>query len=210
MDHQAEHLSGYEKFNENDELFMKEAFKEAQLALDRGEVPIGCVFIKDAKTILTRGGNETNARSDATRHAELVALEKIDAENEEGLDLYVTIEPCIMCAEALILTKVKRVVYGAPNDKFGGCGSVLAVNNPDTFPNDSQKRSFQCESGLGAQEAVDLLRQFYMRSNAKAPHPRPDGMATRIAKRQNLKQSSSPSKQHEDGTTNIVDEEIVK
>ena len=175
-------LSGSDVFTEEDERFMNEAFNEARLALNRGEVPIGCVFVKNGK-IVARGGNETNEYCDATRHAEIVALERFDYQNEPDLDLYVTIEPCIMCAEALLIAKVRRVVYGAPNDKFGGCGSVLAVNDPQTFPKDTERRGFPCLSGLGSSEAVELLRQFYMRSNEKAPHPRPDGMAARTAKR---------------------------
>ena len=138
------------------------------------------------------GENETNATGDATRHAELVALERIEFEREEGLDLYVTVEPCIMCAEALISVNVARVVYGAPNEKFGGCGSVLSVHDPATFPNDDRHRGFNCVSGLGAREAVDLLRQFYMRGNEKAPRPRPDGMAQRVSKRMQQHDKSTP------------------
>ena len=188
-------LSGSELFSERDEGFMREAFVEARRALDRGEVPVGCVFVRpEENRILCGGGNETNATCDATRHAELVALAKVDYEREEGLDLYVTVEPCIMCAEALVGVRVRRIVYGAPNEKFGGCGSVLAVHSPSTFPRDDPSRHYPAvESGLGAKEAVDLLRQFYMRGNEKAPRPRPDNMAVRIAKRQQQKNSTSES-----------------
>jgi tRNA-specific adenosine deaminase 2 len=188
MSEKSTALSNQDKFSETDIKYMQLAFDEARKALNCGEVPIGCVLIQpETGRVIASGGNETNATSDATRHAEIVAIEFLMNNNllENGCDLYVTVEPCIMCAEALIGIKIRRVVYGSANEKFGGCGSVLSVHDSRTFPNDPLQRGFTCCSGLGNDEAIELLRQFYLRGNEKAPRPRPDGMAQRVAKRIN-------------------------
>ena len=178
----AKRLSGAEKFTEQDEYFMNEAFLVARDTLNQAEVPIGCVFVRNGSEIVARGGNETNITCDATRHAEMVALEKLN-NVAEGLDLYVTVEPCIMCASALALAKINSVTYGSANDKFGGCGSILSIHNPNTFPLCLDFVGFSSRAGLGNDEAVALLREFYMRGNEKAPNPRQDNMAQRTAKR---------------------------
>jgi len=112
------------------------------------------------------------------------------SEDISELELYVTVEPCIMCAGALANVKIKKVTFGCANDKFGGCGSVLAVHEESTFP-DINHLGFECRGGLGHEEAVELLREFYARENGKTPKPRPDGTARRVAKRKKKNRDSA-------------------
>lgn len=177
----SDDISGASEFQKEHSLFMKEALQQAQIALDNAEVPVGCVFVKDGQ-VRCRGRNETNDKCDASRHAELVAMESV-GNQVEGMDLYVTVEPCIMCAAALAAAKIRRVYYGADNDKFGGCGSVVSIHCRSTFPLEPSYPGFTCVKGLGKEEAIRLLRDFYMQENSRAPRPREDGMAARVAKR---------------------------
>lgn len=106
------------------ELFMREAFEQAELALASGEVPVGCVVVREGR-VVARGHNLGQCTRDATRHAETVALATL--EDARDCTLVVTLEPCIMCASVLRQRFVPRVVFGASNDRFGGCGSVANV-----------------------------------------------------------------------------------
>jgi len=185
----AARLSNAHLFTLQDEALMRVAFEEGRLALSRGEVPVGVVYARNGQ-VVARAGNETNQACDATRHAELVALEGLASCEIGDLELYVTVEPCIMCAGALANVKIKKVTFGCANDKFGGCGSVLAVHDAATFPDNADHLGFEARGGLGHEEAVELLREFYARENGKTPRPRPDGTARRVAKRR--KKSSPP------------------
>ncbi|KAI8977309.1 cytidine deaminase-like protein [Mycotypha africana] len=113
--------------------FMKEALIVAQEAYDNLEVPVGCVFVLDNKEIIARGSNKPNATYNATRHAEFEAIDDIlkqyDVETFSRIDLYVTVEPCVMCASALRQVGIRHVYYGCGNDKFGGNGSVFKINS---------------------------------------------------------------------------------
>lgn len=110
---------------------------KAERALSNGEVPVGCIFVHDGKNI-GEGSNEVNATKNATRHAEFVAIEQVRAyckandliERQVFKEavLYVTTEPCIMCATSLRLIGVRNVVFGCKNPRFGGCGSVLDIH----------------------------------------------------------------------------------
>lgn len=150
---------------EYSDAFMLEAFKEAESALLKGEVPVGAVFV-DIKSgqIVARGCNSVNATKNATRHAEINCIDSIlDLKiNPQDVVVYVNVEPCIMCAGALLNLQVAGVFYGCGNDRFGGCGSVLNVpsilNKPTPF-----------RGGFRAQEAVELLKQFYKGENPNAP-----------------------------------------
>src|SRR5439155_3572097 len=113
-----------------DEQAMQAALREARLAGEAGEVPIGCVIVHQG-TIVGRGHNQTETLQDATAHAEILAVGA--ASNALGTwrlgecTLYVTLEPCAMCAGAVVLARLGRLVYGAPDPKAGACGSVLDV-----------------------------------------------------------------------------------
>lgn len=99
-------------------------------ALENGEVPVGCLFVREGE-IIARAQNKTNEFMNATSHAEMVALKEMAADSSSlaNCDLYVTIEPCIMCAAALRQVGIRHVYFGAFNDKFGGNGSVLNLHN---------------------------------------------------------------------------------
>ncbi|KAK1922625.1 putative tRNA specific adenosine deaminase [Papiliotrema laurentii] len=158
---------------------MREALHMAEEALAAEEVPVGCVFVKDGQAI-ARARNRTNEWRNATLHAELEAIDHLLPTNPAPLSsitLYVTVEPCVMCASALRQIGIGRVIYGCGNDRFGGCGSVINVNSSemlDTHP------PFVAEGGFYREEAIMLLRRFYMSENQNAPNPK--RKATRVLK----------------------------
>ncbi|XP_064412086.1 tRNA-specific adenosine deaminase 2 isoform X2 [Latimeria chalumnae] len=143
----------------------------AKEALQNGEVPVGCLMVYNDE-ILGQGRNEVNETKNATRHAEMVAIDQVlEWCHQNGRDhagvfqrtvLYVTVEPCIMCASALRLLKIPLVVYGCRNDRFGGCGSVLNIP-ADELQNTGNP--FKCISGYRAEEAVEMLKTFYKQEN---------------------------------------------
>ncbi|GCB60729.1 hypothetical protein scyTo_0009224 [Scyliorhinus torazame] len=160
---------------EEQERWMERALGTAKEALENGEVPVGCLMVYHNE-ILGLGRNEVNETKNATRHAEMVAIDQVlewcrqkDKDREEVFEhtvLYVTVEPCIMCAAALRLLNIPLVVYGCQNERFGGCGSVLNI------PADDLKHSgapFQSIGGYRAEEAVELLKTFYKAENPNAP-----------------------------------------
>lgn len=160
--------------------FMKLALEQAKLALDSLEVPVGCVIVEDGKVIAS-GRNRTTETRNATRHAEMEAIDfLLEQWKKSGLSplevserfskcvLYVTCEPCIMCAAALSFLGIKEAYYGCANDKFGGCGSILSLH---TCAGVAQKKSFKCVGGIMASDAVSLLRSFYEQGNPNAPKP---------------------------------------
>lgn len=153
--------------------FMTLALGQAEKALDSAEVPVGCVLVHDGK-VIGAGHNFTNNSHNGTRHAELCAIDRILTEFPPGIfsstDLYVTVEPCIMCASALRQVGIRKVYFGAGNERFGGCGSVLAINR-DTA-NQSIGSSYDVIPNLKRKEAVLLLRQFYTKQNPTAPMPK--------------------------------------
>lgn len=152
------------------DVFMEAAFSEARLALAAGEVPVGCVFIYNSN-IIARGGNEVNATKNATRHAEFVCIDQVleycrlnnlDHSNIFPLiSVVVTVEPCIMCSAALHDLKVKEIIYGCANDRFGG---KTVVDVPQVV-----NYHLNIKGGLRAEEAMDLLKIFYKGENPSAP-----------------------------------------
>ena len=114
----------------NDKLFMQEALKEAKLAYDLNEVPVGCVIVKDNE-IIARAHNIRETSQLSTAHAEMIAIEKackkLKTWRLEDCDLYVTLEPCLMCSGAIINSRIMRVIYGALEPKFGAHKSLLNV-----------------------------------------------------------------------------------
>ena len=156
--------------------WMQKAHQLALDALQGGEVPVGCIFVYKEEIIAT-GRNEVNETKNATRHAELVAIDQVlelckvkkwDC-NEvfQSCVLYVTVEPCIMCAAALRNVRIPLVVYGCANERFGGCGSVLNIHKDDL--SQSQGPTFHCISGVLSEESVQLLKDFYRGENPNAP-----------------------------------------
>ena len=119
-----------EHFFPRDELYMRLALREAERALEHGDVPIGAVLVRDGE-VIAMAHNERELRQDPTAHAEIIALREaaVALGSWRVLDsaLYVTLEPCAMCAGAIVLARVPRVVFGAPDPKAGAAGSVLDV-----------------------------------------------------------------------------------
>ncbi len=111
--------------------FMNEALKEAQRGAESGEVPVGAVLVDEENRILAKTHNQPIGMKDPTAHAEVLALRNgaklLNNYRLTGTTLYVTIEPCIMCAGALVNARVKRLVFGAPDPKAGACGSLMNV-----------------------------------------------------------------------------------
>ncbi len=135
------------------------ALEQARGAAEHGDVPIGAVVVRD-DAVIGAGGNERELRSDPTAHAEILALrraaEAVGGWRVPEATLYVTLEPCAMCAGAIVLARIDRVVYAAPDPKAGAAGSVLEVLREPRL-----NHSPQVESGLLAAESATLLREFF-------------------------------------------------
>ena len=144
---------------ELDHQFMQQALDQAKLAAMAGEVPVGAVLVRDGK-IISRGFNQPIGNSDPSAHAEMIALRSA-AQLESnyrlpGTTLYVTLEPCIMCAGAMLHARVERVVFGATEPKTGAAGSVLNV-----FSEKQINHQTQVEGGIMDDECGQVLRDFF-------------------------------------------------
>jgi len=142
-----------------DEAWMAEALALAAGAAERGEVPVGAVVVKDG-AIVGRGGNGPIAASDPTAHAEIAALREagrvLGNYRLPGCDLYVTIEPCAMCAGAIMHARIARVVFGAPDPKTGACGSVINL-----FAEPRLNHHTRVTAGVRGGECGHLLSRFF-------------------------------------------------
>lgn len=158
---------------ETHQLFMRQAINVAEEALAEGETPVACVLVHQGK-VVARGMNDTNRSLNGTRHAEFLAisefLSKLPASSLKQTDLYVTVEPCIMCASALRQYGIRCVYFGCGNDRFGGNGSVLAVHSDKGLED-----GYASYGGIFRKEAIMLLRRFYIQENENAPNPRAKG-----------------------------------
>jgi len=142
-----------------DELFMEEALRAAQRALEAGEVPVGAVVVCGGK-IVGRGSNRNIADSDPSAHAEIVALREAGVAlgnyRLEACELFVTIEPCAMCAGALVQARLKRLIYGADDPKAGAIHSVMQVlNHP------SLNHRMEIRAGVLAGRCAEVLQEFF-------------------------------------------------
>ena len=138
---------------------MREALSLAAQAAQAGEVPVGAVLVQDGR-ILGRGSNHPIASHDTTAHAEIQALRQamqtLGNYRIPGTTLYVTLEPCVMCAGAIMHARVARVVFGASDPKTGACGSVV-----DLFAEERLNHHATVTGGLLAEECADQLRAFF-------------------------------------------------
>ena len=141
------------------EKYMKAAIKEAMKAQDIDEVPIGCVIVKDGK-IVARGHNKREKEQDATSHAELKTLQKackkLNSWRLVGCDIYVTLEPCLMCAGAIIQSRIENVYFGAYDPKGGAFGSsidILTANNINHHP--------KVTGGILEEECAIILKDYF-------------------------------------------------
>lgn len=143
----------------NKEKFMKEALKQAKKAYDKLEVPVGAVIVKDGK-IIARAYNQKEEKNDTTNHAEILAIKK--ASKKLGswrlidCDMYVTLEPCSMCAGALIQSRIRKVYIGASDEKTGACGSVLNLLEDYKF-----NHKVEIEKGVLQEECENILKDFF-------------------------------------------------
>jgi tRNA(adenine34) deaminase len=147
-----------------DSTWMREAIAEARAAADAGEVPIGAVIVHEGE-IIARGQNRVLRDSDPTSHAEIVAMRAaaqfLNNYRLPGCELYVTLEPCAMCAGAMIHARLARLVYAADDPKAGAVTSVLQVLNHPRL-----NHQMEVESGLLGDEAGELLREFFRQRRA--------------------------------------------
>lgn len=160
---------------EGDDHFIGEALRQARRAYAAEEVPVGAVIVR-AGRIIARAWNQVELLKDATAHAEMLALTQAQAAVGDwrltDCTLYVTKEPCPMCAGAIVHTRLERVVFGAPDPKAGAAGSAL---NLLQFP--SLNHHCLITSGVRLEECRDLLRQFFLEQRA-ASQPNPSGNDT--------------------------------
>lgn len=142
-----------------EEIFMKEALKEAKKAYNKLEVPVGAVIVEDGK-IIARAHNLKESKKCATKHAEILAIQKaskkIGAWRLTNCEMYVTLEPCSMCAGALIQARLKKVYIGTMDYKTGACGSVLNLLQDYKF-----NHKVECETGILKEECESLLQSFF-------------------------------------------------
>ena len=144
---------------DRDAALMDVALAEAAAAAAGGDVPIGAVIARDGE-ILARAGNERERALDPTAHAEILAIrraaEVLGGWRLPGTTLYVTLEPCAMCAGAIVLARIPRVVFATPDPKAGACGSVL-----DVLGEQRLNHRPEVASGIRAEQAAEQLREFF-------------------------------------------------
>lgn len=142
-----------------EEKFMKVAYKEALKALEKNEVPIGAVIVKEGK-VIARAHNLRESKQISTAHAEHLAIEKackkLKSWRLEGCDLYVTLEPCPMCAGTIILSRIENVYFGAGDPKGGCFGSLINFNDIKGF-----NHYPKIQDGILAEECAQLLKNFF-------------------------------------------------
>ena len=154
----------------NQEKFMKEALKEAIKASKKLEIPVGAVIVKDNK-VIARAHNVKETKKDTTKHAEIIAIQKasqkLDTWRLIDCEMYVTLEPCSMCAGAIINSRIKKIYIGTMDEKTGACGSVLNLLEDYTF-----NHKVELETGILKEECKKTLQDFFkklreMKKNGK-------------------------------------------
>jgi len=143
----------------DDERYMGLALEEARAAGAKGEVPVGCVVVHEGR-VIGRGHNLRETLNDPTAHAEMVALRQAAAARGrwrlDGAEVFCTVEPCCMCAGALVNARVARLVYGIADAKSGGCGSVFDIPREPRL-----NHRLQVQGGVLADQSLALLRDFF-------------------------------------------------
>jgi tRNA(adenine34) deaminase len=151
----------YSSTEQNDVRWMNLALTEAEEARGKDEVPVGAVIVLDGR-VIGRGHNQVETLNDPTAHAEIIAIGAagsfLGSWRLEDATMYVTLEPCAMCAGAIVLARLKRLVFGAGDPKAGACGSVM-----DVIGNASLNHKVSVESGVLQDEAALLLKEFFGR-----------------------------------------------
>jgi tRNA(adenine34) deaminase len=149
-----------------DEMFMVEAIRQAKMAAEADEVPVGAVIVHERK-IIARAHNQIETLKDPTAHAEMIAITQatnyLQSKWLQDCTLYVTIEPCSMCAGALVLSRMARICFGAEDPKTGACGSVINIAN-----HQSLNHRMEVEGGILTGECSAIISEFFQKKrNAK-------------------------------------------
>ena len=147
--------------------YMNVALEEAAKALERGEVPIGAVIVENFGNIVARAGNETRARLDPSAHAEVLAIREactvLKTERLVNCDIYVTLEPCAMCAALIANARIRRIYFAASDPKSGGIQQGARI-----FDRKQTHHVPEIYSGIGEEKAAELLRNFFSKKRFKA------------------------------------------
>ena len=147
--------------------YMDDALEEAAEALERGEVPVGAVIVEASGNIIARAGNETRARLDPSAHAEVLAIRKacntLKTDRLVNCDIYVTLEPCAMCAALIANARIRRIYFAASDPKSGGIQQGARV-----FEHKQTHHIPEIYSGIGEEKAAKLLRNFFAKKRLKA------------------------------------------
>jgi tRNA(adenine34) deaminase len=150
---------------DRDEKFMAAALRQAEKALARGDIPVGCVIVQDGK-IIARGHNLRELKNDPTAHAEIVALRKagrkLGSWRLNQAEVFVTCEPCAMCAGALVLARVRRVVYGCRDPKAGAVDTFFGIGRSPKL-----NHRFEVKSGVMEEQCQEQLSRFFKKLRAK-------------------------------------------
>ena len=159
MEARPKSVEKQEEKETNQKSFMKQALKEAEKAYNKLEVPVGAVIVKDGK-IIARAHNQKETKTDTTKHAEILAIQKASKKLKSwrliDCEMYVTLEPCSMCAGAIINSRIKKVYIGAMDEKTGAVGSVLNLFEDYTF-----NHKVEVEKGIMQKECENILKQFF-------------------------------------------------
>lgn len=138
---------------------MKEALKEAKKGLEIEEIPVGAVIVKDGK-IIARGYNKKELKKNAIKHAEIIAIEKASKKLENWrlneCEMYVTVEPCVMCAGAILSSRIKKIYIGTEDNRMGAVGSVLNLFEDYTF-----NHKVEYEKGILKDECEEIIKSFF-------------------------------------------------
>jgi tRNA(adenine34) deaminase len=155
-----------------DEQFMQLALDQAGIAQENGDVPIGVVIVHNGQ-VIAKAYNQREQLQDPTAHAEIISLTQAAAALENwhlhGCTMYVTLEPCCMCAGALVLARIDRLVYGCSDPKTGACGSLYNIVQDGRL-----NHRVEVTSGVLANECSQLLQQFFQKKRQETSQPKPD------------------------------------
>lgn len=141
------------------EIYMNYAYKEAERAFEKEEIPVGCIIVFQ-NTIIAKAHNQVESLKDPTAHAEIIAItaaaEYLQSKQLAGCDMYVTLEPCSMCAGAIVLSKIENLFFGAYDLKSGACGSILNITN-------NKYLNHKCSvlGGVWDEKCKEILRSFF-------------------------------------------------
>ena len=164
---------GMENRMTEDEKFMKEAIKQAKKAAKIGDVPIGCVIVQDG-TIIARGYNQRNKKKTTLGHGEILAIKKagkvVGDWRLEDCTMYITLEPCPMCAGAIVQARIKKVVIGTMNPKAGCAGSVINLLQMEGF-----NHKVEMEQGILEEECKKLMQDFFKNLREKKKQDKEEG-----------------------------------